>query len=250
MVKAILESRWTTIILSSFLLLILLFGYSIAHFIVSAQSDNQSDTNNSSTNVVYLVPANLELVEEELSPATLFSNQALMNQYEITVQAISDWNTVEHMANDKSLKVLIIHYKAQDLVNEEEIKQLFQEQSVVVAGIGIPGLTLAELVGHPSIFTSTWPSDEGYTTPYYFYVYSLNIEGDESELETLEANGWQIGEEPSSETPVRQPLMVSYGATTDSLLASGKTSTLLNVIHSYILDVNEQEKPVQPQGSE
>lgn len=138
-------------------------------------------------------------------------------------------------ASQGELDVLVIHYKAIDKVEPDELKVLFKEKGVTVAGIGFPGLDLAELVGVPTLFTATWPQDvgrEAYTTPHYFYIYSYSVKGDQSDIEKLEAAGWQPGQAPPGN--ITQPLSVSGGAASDSLLTADGVSTLLHLIKVHI----------------
>lgn len=154
--------------------------------------------------MIYFVPEEADLIEAELTPGILSSNEFLVEN-NLTLLAISDWETAADQIANTQAQALLIHHAALASVNQAELQVFFEEKGLVVAGIGIPGLELAKFLGHSALFTSTWPADEGYTTPYYFYVYSLEISD----------NG------------------MSSGSSTDSLLGNGRITPMFSLIASH-----------------
>lgn len=239
----ILGSRKTTMALSILLLAMLLFGYGFAQLAVRAEpsTDNSIRANSNERNVVYFIPQNSQEIESELSPNVFSENAPLLEVYGFSFQATSDWSVVRGLASKQALQALIIHRNAVNLLNTQELVSLFRNQRLVVTSISIPGYELAELLGQPSLFTSTWSAEEGYATSYYFYTYSYNIQGGEVDIKRLEDQGWQPGQEPFNGLVIENPLSVSYHASTDSLLNKDGIPIMLSVIHSHVLDSSSNQ---------
>lgn len=233
----ILDSKRTTLYLSLAITLLMLFGYSLMRFRVLAQTNlEDNETVTTPQNVVYFVSPNTQLVEDALQPQILQRDNALLEQYNLSLQATSDWKTISDLLAKHELDVVIVHHSAMDLVVPSEIEAAIK-QGVVVAGIGIPGLDLAELAGDPALFTSTWSAEEGYTTSYYFYIYSYEVVGDQAEIDRLRASGWQVGEEASSDIIVQKPISIKYNASTDTLLDKDM-AIMFSLIHTHILNID------------
>lgn len=210
------------------LVLLLVSIFALALTFVLNGTENLARAEDTSS-VIYLVPDDLSQVADIVKPERLIAEQI------VPLRATTQWSDVRQAASQGKLKVLVIHYKAIDKAEPDELKVLFKEKDVTVAGIGIPGLDLAELVGVPTLFTATWPQDvgrEAYTTPHYFYIYSYSVKGDGSDIEKLEAEGWRPGQSPPDNIP--QPLSVSGGASTDSLLTADGVPTLLHLIKVHV----------------
>lgn len=171
-----------------------------------ASDDAEGRDDHAVANIIYFVPEEADLIEAELSPDILSSNELLVEN-NLALLAISDWETAANQIANNQVQALLIHHAALAAVNQAELQTFFEEKGLVVAGIGIPGLELAQFLGHPALFTSTWPADAGYTTPYYFYVYSL---------ETSD-NGMSSGS----------------GSSTDSLLGNGRITPMFSLIASH-----------------
>lgn len=252
----LIGSKRTTIILAITLLFILLFGYSLARLTVLAQPPQPEQAKAterlSGRRIVYLVSADVNQVEEALSADALLADKALLEKHDFAIQPTSDWQPIAELALAHKLDVLIIHHSALPLVNADEIKKLLR-QDIIIAGIGIPGLELAELVGEPTLFTSTWATNEGYTTQHYFYIYSYAVQGDTVEIGRLGESGWQLGDDPLESIEVQKPLSINAGASTDTLL--GKDfSTMFSLLDGHLLGVTSRGEsaivPVEPLNSE
>jgi len=233
----ILDSKRTTLFLSLTITLLMLFGYSLIRLRVLAQTNLEAaETITAPQNIIYFVSPNSQLIEDELQPQVLQEDNARLEQYNFSLQTTSDWKTISDLLAKHDLAVLILHHSAMDLIVPSEIKTAIN-QGLVIAGIGIPGLELAELAGAPALFTSTWSSEEGYTTPYYFYIYSYEVVGDQTEIDRLRASGWQLGQDMPDNIVVQQPISIKYQASTDTLL--GKDLTIMfSIIHSHILNID------------
>ncbi|MEZ4591643.1 MAG: hypothetical protein R3D55_10965 [Chloroflexota bacterium] len=168
---------------------------------LSGEAESRGD--DAVADMIYFVPEEADLIEAELSPDILSRNEFLAEN-NLTLLAISDWETAADQVANNQAQALLIHHAALASVSQAELQTFFEEKGLVVAGIGIPGLELAQFLGHSALFTSTWPVDEGYTTPYYFYVYSLE----------LSDNGR------------------SSGSSTDSLLGNGRLTPMFSLITS------------------
>lgn len=234
-----LDSKRTTLFLVLIITLLMLFGYSLIRFRVLAQTNLEADeTITSPQNVVYFVSPNAQLVEDELQPQVLQRDTALLEQYNLSLQTTSDWKIISDLLAKHELDVLILHHSAMDLIVPNEVKTAINRGAVIV-GIGIPGLELAQLVGEPTLFTSTWSVEEGYTTSYYFYIYSYKTGGNQAEIERLRASGWQIGEDTPSDITIQKPISIQYQSSTDTLLGKDLT-TMFGLIHNHVLNIKEQ----------
>jgi hypothetical protein len=150
--------------------------------------------------VIYLIPADKSAIEEVVQPERFQAEAAG------EISATTEWDFVRQQAASGNLRAIMIHHAATSAVNQSELTRLFLREGVTVIGIGIPGLQLAELVGHPRIFTANWSGREGYTTPLFFYAYTYSA--------------------TSSST--------SQHATTESLLWEDAVPLLLHVIKTHI----------------
>jgi hypothetical protein len=118
--------------------------------------------------VIYLIPADKEQVEDAIRPERLLAEATM------EIGVTSDWEMVQQQAAVGDLQAVIIHHAALSSVNPDELRRMFLREGVTVIGLGIPGLTLAEAVGHSQLFSSNRSGRERYTTPLYFYAYSYS----------------------------------------------------------------------------
>ncbi|MBK7895126.1 MAG: hypothetical protein IPJ90_09640 [Anaerolineaceae bacterium] len=197
---------------------------------LSGEAESRGD--DAVVDMIYFVPEEADLIEAELNPDILSSNEFLVEN-NLTLLAISDWETAANQIANTQAQALLIHHAALASVNQAELQVFFEEKGLVVAGIGIPGLELAKFLGHPALFTSTWSVDDGYTTPYYFYVYSLEISGSQAEIDRLQALGWRPGETLPPGVVVSDSVGVGYGASTDSLPGNGRITSMFSLITSH-----------------
>lgn len=216
----ILDAKRTTILLSCLLAGLILFTASLL-----VRNKGESVFASSTANVVYLIPQDSIKIEENLRPT------ALVNEDVIPIATMSDWATIYDLGIDGNLQALIIHHAAKDLVDNNQLAHLFQQQGLIVAGVGIPGLELAQMVGKPELFTATWSRDEGYTTDYFYYIFSYGVEGTDKDKS-------QLGNpNPFSEDVVagiENPLSIHSQATTDSLLIENGLTSMLQTLDSHI----------------
>lgn len=154
----------------------------------------------SAASVIYLIPEDGDVIEAVVRP------ERFQAEAPGEIGVTSKWDVVQQQAASGNLQAVMIHHAATLAVNQSELKRLFLQEGVTVIGIGIPGLQLAEMVGHPRIFTSTWSGREGYTTSLFFYAYTYSA--------------------TSSST--------SQHATTESLLWEDAVPLLLRVIKTHI----------------
>ncbi|MDT8307832.1 MAG: hypothetical protein RRC07_18000 [Anaerolineae bacterium] len=185
--------------------------------------------------VVYLVPDDLSELESQVRPKEM---EAAGN---VVVQLASDWPSARKQIEETNADALIIHYTAMPLVDTAELSERFLQGELTVTGIGIPGLDLALAIGAPSLFTSTWSSDQGYTTPLYFYTYSLSIVGTADDVMR-----WQNRDALSGEAVenIEKPMSISGRATTESLLYND-SELLIHVIESHVRGMKDELPPVR-----
>lgn len=243
MIAKILSSKKTTLLLTIFLLTVLMFTYSLTRSSLLAENEAGASSGSSLT-ILYFVPEDEGKMEDGLTPDSLARSTALEN-HNLTISTTSSWENAQEMISSQNVEAILIHHTALDLVNRSELQDFFENQDVVVTGVGIPGLELAEFLGHPALFTSTWSADEGYTTPYYFYTYSLTLSGSEKEIEQLKEIGWAPGEELPSGVVVSDPFGITYGSSTDSLLAEGSVDQLFSVIRTHLISTEPSESPTE-----
>lgn len=223
-----LDSRRATLVITIILggVLILLHGL---------RGEPQTASANPSLQVVYLVPDDLSEIESQVWPEEM---EAAGN---VVVQLASDWPLARKQIEETNADALIIHYMAMPLVDTAELSELFLQGELTVTGIGIPGLDLALAIGAPSLFTSTWSSDQGYTTPRYFYTYSLSIVGTANDVMR-----WQNRDALSGEAVenIEEPMSIGGRATTESLLYND-SELLIHVIESHVRGMKDELPPVR-----
>ncbi len=157
--------------------------------------------------IMYLIPDDSQEIEPELAPERFIEAGTL------PIGATTEWAVIRDMAAEGTLEALVIHHAALDKVEQEQVRQLFNKQGLVVAGIGIPGDELAAFVDRPELYSDTWPpwrEGDTYTTSAYFYVYSY----------------WASG---------------SRRASTDSLMPEGATDIFLHLIESHVEGFREEK---------
>lgn len=184
--------------------------------------------------VMYLIPDNVTEVEQKLAP------ELFMEASTLPFSATTEWRVISDLAAQGTLEALVIHHAALDKVDWELIRPLFNRQGLVVAGIGIPGDQLAELVGRPELFTSTWPAwRDGYTytTSAYFYIYSYWIEGAPTDVAKVEGSGTMEGPINGIENPLSRQIKAS----TDSLVPEGGIATFVHLIELHIEAIQESK---------
>lgn len=244
MITKVLNSNKTTLFLTMLLLIMLMLTYGLTRSSLLASDEISASPALNGTAILYFVPEDEGKIEGRLTPDSLSRSTALENN-NLTLSTTSSWENAREVISSQNVKAILIHHAALDMVNRDELQDFFESQDVVVTGVGIPGLELAEFLGHSALFTSTWPADEGYTTPYYFYTYSLTLSGSEKEIERLREIGWAPGEELPSDVVVSDSFGGTYGSSTDSLLAEGSIDQLFGVIQTHLISTEPLESPTE-----
>jgi hypothetical protein len=136
------------------------------------------------TDIIYLIPADETKLEGLVTP------NKLAKQYNtLPIGVTSDWETINQLALAGKTYGVIIHHAAVDQINLRELQYLFKRKGFVVAGIGIPGDELANLVGVSSMYNEQMGR---YLIPTYYFIYSYHIEGPSEQIATREAgNVWE-----------------------------------------------------------
>lgn len=228
-VQQILSSKQLTLILVFGLSLISLLGLGYQFLLIPAQAQSIQ------SNVVYFVTSDLDLIEPELRPDSLSNHSSLVTLKDITFEASNEWQTVEFALNEGKVDALVIHHSSVDLIKWDVVQKYFEQQELVVMGLGVPGDELAELLGKPQLFTSTWSADSGYITPYFFYIYSYQIDGTEQDVALIQSSNQEFaGEEIKSE--VQNQLSVSKRTSTDSLVDPANFTVMFSLLESHIND--------------
>lgn len=244
MITKVMNSKKTTLLLTMLLLIVLMLAYGLTRSSLLAGDEISASSDLSGMAILYFIPEDEGKIESRLTPDSLSRSTAL-EKHNLTISTTSSWENARDVISSQNVKAILIHHTALDLVNRSELQNFFENQDVVVTGVGIPGLELAEFLGHPALFTSTWSADEGYTTPYYFYTYSLTLSGSEKEIEQLKEIGWAPGEELPSGVVVSDSFGVTYGSSTDSLLAEGNVDQLFSVIRTHLISTEPSESPTE-----
>lgn len=243
-ITQVMNSKRTTLLLTMLLLIVLMLAYGLTQSSLLAGDEISASSELSSTTILYLIPEDEGKIEGRLTPDALSRSAALKND-NLTISTTSSWENAKEIISGQDVKAILMHHAALDLVNRDELQDFFESKNLVVTGIGIPGLELAELLGHPTLFTSTWSADEGYTTSNYFYTYSLTISGSEKEIERLKEMGWVPGKDLPSDFIVSDTFGVTYGSSTDSLLGEGSIEQLFSVIRTYLISTEPLLTPME-----
>jgi hypothetical protein len=179
---------------------------------------------------MYLVPEDVSLVEDSLTP------ESLINEATRPLGVTSRWQPISELASKQALQALIIHHAAVPDVDQAELQTLFRRQGLVVVGVGIPGDELAQLVGMPQLYTSNWSDDgfTGYETSQFFHIYSYWVEGEQADMERVET-----AESPDIE--VEHPLSRGMRSSTESLLIEDGLFIMWHLIDSHLETVSERK---------
>jgi|SRR5690606_210927 len=185
---------------------------------------------------IYFVSQNESEVEEFASPAALNSvdAEAVGYMYIQEVTATSNWNTVRNAAAAGNLQALIIHYSLKNRVDWREASEWVRE-GVVVAGIGIPGDELADLLGVPHLFIQE-DSELGFD----YHIYVMNLSGEPEDISKLKEVGFP--DEPVS--GVKRPLSVSESSSRGFLNSPDDVVRLLGSIDATIFSATELHQEV------
>ncbi|MFZ0547078.1 MAG: hypothetical protein WAM60_16655 [Candidatus Promineifilaceae bacterium] len=139
-----------------------------------------------SASIMYLIPTNIDDLDQSPKPTDFMAVDPQSVGYS-SIQQIgyaSNWEAIEQLIAKDALDALIVHHAAQDMVNWEEIRELFQQQGLIVAGIGIPGDELANLLGAPAFYDSDATGHD-----FDYFIYSMQISGQPDDVaKVLDSN--------------------------------------------------------------
>lgn len=142
----------------------------------STVTERDDETNNAGNRVLYLVPFDRTLLEEQISVAQMRASNLF------PVLETDSWEEVQRMAEGGNLDALIIHHAALDVVDSSVLQRWIYPGGVVVAGVDIPGDTLAEVIGWPSLYD---PAMGTYSGADFFFVYSVDDDGTHSTTDSI-----------------------------------------------------------------
>jgi hypothetical protein len=114
--------------------------------------------------IMYLVPADISLVEDHFHPDELRA----VDPYR--VGATSYWERIELLKARGELRALIVHHAAVDLVDETAVAQWYQEENLILAGMGVPSAQFGMMAGRTFRTANFWPESD--IDPDHFYVAS------------------------------------------------------------------------------
>jgi hypothetical protein len=127
--------------------------------------------------IMYLVPADISLVEDHFHPDELRAVDPHR------VGATSYWERIELLKERGELRALIVHHAAVDLVDETAVAQWYRGENLVLAGMGLPIADFEKMAGRTFRTPNFWPESD--VDPDHFYV--------ASECRTDNSHGHGIG---------------------------------------------------------
>lgn len=217
--RSMFTNRIIIAVSSLFLAGVLIYGYQV--FNSSALTDSPTNTHETSNkHVAYLTPQEKTLGEENLDPEILFSDELIEKyQFDLSVTIFSDFEQVKEAIQHNRVDALVIHYQMVDQIDLAELKSLFDKHQFVIAGVGIPGLELAEMIGDPALFTSSWSDESGYTTRNYYFLYVNKVSGkSKADVESVRSSNSESLDDTTALLKTKSTVSVHRGASTDSLL--------------------------------
>lgn len=175
------------------------------------------------------------ILVEQSRTATLIDQINTTDDAQLNIEFTSQWESVKDKMSYGEVDALIIDRSTKMLVNRSELSTWFQEEKIIVSGLGIPGDELAEMVNMPELFTSTWPqlatsTESAYGTENYYYMYGFQIDGTITDQETFMQSDAIADEDTAHNLDIESPLTASFSASTDSLTAVGALERMLERI--------------------
>jgi hypothetical protein len=170
MIKTALNSKKTTILICMALGILAVFGWSM-----------QKTQAAVSASVMYFIPANIDELDNTIAPVDLRAIDLQKSGFS-SIQEIgytSDWKVIEELINHGELDALMVHQTMQEVVNWDLIKDSFQHQGLIVAGIDMAGDELANLVGAPYLYESKRELLDNQNFDYFIYVVQISGEPDD-----------------------------------------------------------------------
>ncbi|MCA9998348.1 MAG: hypothetical protein KDE56_21445 [Anaerolineales bacterium] len=145
----------------------------------------QQSTHLDGYEVAYFAPKN---GGEEIVTPEKFSESRVMK-----IGITSSWQAIADLQAQGQLRAVIIHYSMVDKVDAGQLADWFANDNVVVAGIGIKGDELAELVGDAAFYPGPWLRPEQYETPDFFYIYQ-NQKGEHMAGSAIASDSFQFAD--------------------------------------------------------
>ncbi len=217
MITGFLDNKKLAVMLLSIITLLALFVWTISRSKAAVTS-----------NIVYFVPEDTELIEKEVLPSVF--NRAKLTDFEYVneVESTTDWKMVQKLASEKQLDVLIIHHATENVVPWDEVKSWFQEDGVMIGGIGMAGDQLAKQLGAPRLFIEQGANEMDFD----YFLYAIEIEGQpEDEQKIIDA-----GFDSENVATIRAPLAVG-GSSSRGFLSGSTEDTMhfLGSINGYFI---------------
>ena len=197
MINATLNSKKTTVLICLALVMVIVLGWSLQRTQAAV-----------SASIMYFVPASSNEFGQAPTPDDFmdigFESEGYSSIREIGYA--SDWKVIEQLIAEDTLDALIVHHAAQDMVNWERTKELFQRHGLVVAGIGIPGDELANLLGAPALYDSYADGRD-----FDYFIYSMYVSGEPVDVANILASRLTGAEEREIESPLSFGAGVGHG---------------------------------------
>lgn len=198
MLKQFVGSRKLTFVLLALLLAVGLFGWSAVQSKASVVSK-----------IMYFVPEDTGLIEANITPNALNEvvTQEVGFSYVDEVGATSDWKVIEDLATKGELDALIIHHAAQETVDWTALKTWFQNDGLIVAGIGLPGDELASSLGAPGLFIRQDAAEMDFD----YFIYRVQVSGQPEDVEKVVDTGFASEEIDNIKAPLSVGRSASRG---------------------------------------
>lgn len=218
MFAQILGSKKLTLILLTIFIGITLFSWTISQSRASETS-----------NIMYFIPEDSSLIETEVLPSVFNGVESQNFTYVNEVGNTSDWEVIRKLALDKELDALIIHHAVQDRVNWEEVRDWFQKENLIVAGIGMAGDELATLLGAPGLFIRQGAEEMSFD----YFIYQVFVSGQpEDEQKVIDA-----GFNSEDVETIQSPLSAGGTASRGFLFGEqGDITTFLGTLNGHFIN--------------
>lgn len=221
MLKEFIGSKRLTFVLLAILIAAGLFGWSAVQSRASAVS-----------NIMYLIPEDSSLIEANITPNALneVDTQEVGFSYVNEVGATSDWKVIEDLVIKGELDALIIHHAAEEVVDWTALKAWFQNNGLIVAGIGLPGDELARSLGAPGLYIRQGAEEMNFD----YFIYYVQVSGQPEDVKRIEDAGF------TSEAldDIKAPLSVGRSASRGFLFGeSGDVAKFLGSIDGQLIQL-------------
>ena len=219
MLKQFVGSKKLTIVLLTMLIAIGLFGWSAVQSRASVVS-----------NIMYFVPEDSGIIEANITPNAFneVDTQKAGFSYVSEVGATSDWKVIEDLATKGDLDALIIHHAAQERVDWTRLKTWFQNDGLIVAGIGLPGDDLASLLGAPGLYIRQGAEEMDFD----YFIYRVQVSGYPEDVEKVVDAGFTSEEIDN----IKAPLSVGRSASRGFLFGElGNVTKFLGLLDGHLI---------------